>query len=176
MRFGELLRSARRAAGLTQAQLAELSGIPRPNIAAYESARRRPLVTTADTLLAAVGVELLIDQQPEWSWTTGRRPYAVPSHLWRLGTAASLRRLVVGPHLWWSGPPRTFDLSERSQRLRAYEVVLREGTPGDIAEVVDGTLLCEAWPDLVLPAALRTAWQPLVDGALDPGESPTIAT
>ena len=36
-------------------------------------------------------------------------------------------------------------------RPRAYEIVLREGTPSDEG-VVDGVLLCEAWPDLVLPA------------------------
>ena len=51
--------------------------------------------------------------------------------------------------------------------MRAYEIVLREGTSIDIEGVVDGVLLCEAWPDLVLPATLRAAWEPLVSGATD---------
>jgi hypothetical protein len=31
-------------------------------------------------------------------------------------------------------------------------------------------LLVDAWPDLVLPRALRVAWQPVINAAL-PGES-----
>jgi len=39
----------------------------------------------------------------------------------------------------------------------------REGTPNDITAVVDGALLVDAWDDLILPAELRQAWQPLID-------------
>ena len=53
-------------------------------------------------------------------------------------------------------------LPQRKDRLRAYELVLREGTPSDIEAIVDGVLLCEAWPDLTLPRALRAAWTPLI--------------
>ena len=69
-------------------------------------------------------------------------------------------------HLWWSGPPRAFDLAERNDRLRAYEIVLREGTPADIESIIDGLLLCEAWSDLVLPPGLRAAWAGLIDRPL----------
>ena len=37
-----------------------------------------------------------------------------------------------------------------------------EGRPADMESIVDGVLLCEAWPDLVLPRALAAAWTPLV--------------
>ena len=67
------------------------------------------------------------------------------------------------PHLWWSGELKTVDLAARTDRLRAYEIVLREGTPDDIVRVVDGVLLCEAWPDLVLPAAARDGWERAID-------------
>jgi hypothetical protein len=30
-------------------------------------------------------------------------------------------------HIRWSGPPRRYDLSDRRQRARVYEQVLREG-------------------------------------------------
>lgn len=42
------------SAGLTQAELARRSGIPQPNIAAYETGRRRP----ADATLARLGEAL----------------------------------------------------------------------------------------------------------------------
>ena len=61
------------------------------------------------------------------------------------------------------GPCPRFDLADRSDRCRAYELVLREGTPADIASVVDGALLVDAWPDLILPTELRQAWQNLID-------------
>ena len=69
--------------------------------------------------------------------------------------------------LWWSGPKRRFDLADRADRLRLYEVVLREGGPEDIESIVDGALLVDAWPDLVLPVALRAAWQPVIDAVRD---------
>ncbi|WP_214400958.1 hypothetical protein [Pseudonocardia lacus] len=39
-----------------------------------------------------------------------------------------------------------------------YEIVLREGGPTDILTYVDGLLLTELWPDLVLPQEVRAAW------------------
>lgn len=66
-------------------------------------------------------------------------------------------------HLNWSQPGREYDLSDRRQRARVYEIVLREGTGQDISNYVDGALLVDLWPDLILPAPLRHAWQPLID-------------
>lgn len=175
MGFSGELRSARLSAGLTQADVSALTGIARPNVAAYEADRREPRISTAEVLLNATGASLIIDAPVEWSWTESRRPYAVPSRLWRLPAAEALRQFETGTHLWWSGPSRTFDLSQRSDRLRAYEIVLREGTPEDIAAVVDEVLLCESWRDLVLPADLRDAWQPLVDNELSTASAETAA-
>jgi hypothetical protein len=120
------------------------------------------------TLLAAAEAHVVIEPTIEWTWTDDRRPYAIPSRLWRLAPAKCLRRFDPGPHIWWSGPRRELDLAKRSDRLRAYELVLREGTPGDIDAIVDGVLLCEAWPDLTLPRPLRSAWTPLIDTAGGP--------
>lgn len=166
--FASVLRSARTAAGLTQLVLAERSGIARPNIAAYEHGRREPLFDTAITLLDAAEAHVAIEPTIEWTWTDDWRPYAIPSRLWRLSPAECLRCFDPGPHLWWSGAPRALDLALRSDRLRAYEFVLREGTPSDIEAIVDGVLLCEAWPDLTLPRPLRTAWAPLIPAKDDP--------
>lgn len=160
------MRACRQAEGLTQVELARRSGIARPNIAAYEAGRREPLISTAGTLLSAAGSELVISEPVTWTWTTTHRPYAVPSHLWRLPAEDALTRFEPGIHLWWSGSTRTLDLACRPRRLRAYEMVLREGGPDDIERIVDGVLLCEAWADLVLPRELRNAWQALIDEAV----------
>lgn len=162
VRFADTLRSVRRAAGLTQAELGVRAGVARPNVAAYEAGRREPLFESAVGLLGAAGAEINIEPPLVWSWTEGLRPYAVPSRLWRLAPEVALRRFEPGVTLWWSGPPRTFDLSERAERCRLYEIVLREGRPVDIEGIVDGVLLCEAWPDLVVPRGLAAAWTPLV--------------
>lgn len=160
--FASVLRAARLAAGLTQAELGERAGMARPNVTAYESGRREPLFESALVLLAAADASVSIEAPPAWRWTGGRRPYAVPSRLWRLQPADALGVFEPAVHVWWSGPPRAFDLSVRSERLRAYEIVLREGGPSDIEAVIDGVLLCEAWPDLVLPEELRSAWADLI--------------
>ena len=57
-------------------------------------------------------------------------------------------------------------MGQRPDRCRAYELVLREGSPQDIEALVDAVLLCEAWPDLTLPRSLRAAWAPLIAVAL----------
>lgn len=62
----------------------------------------------------------------------------------------------------WSRPGATHLLSDRRQRARCYEVVLREGMPADILRYVDGALLVDLWPDLVLPREIRDAWHPVV--------------
>ena len=167
MTFAEVLRSIRHAAGLTQAELGARARVARPNVAAYEAGRREPLFESAMGLLGAAGAEVNIEPPLVWSWTDGLRPCAVPSRLWRLAPEVALRRFEPGLALWWSGPPRTFDLSERAERCRLYEIVLREGRPADIEGVVDGVLLCEAWPDLVLPRGHAAAWAPLIAPAHD---------
>lgn len=150
------------AAGLTQAELGARAGVARPNVVAYEAGRREPRFDSAMALLRAARADVVVEPPVVWSWTSGMRPYAVPSRLWRLDPAAALRSFEPGLHLWWSGPSRSFDLAVRAERCRIYEIVLREGRPEDIESVVDGVLLCEAWPDLVLPRALIASWSPVI--------------
>lgn len=162
MEFAETLRTVRMAAGLTQAQLGARARVARPNVVAYETGRREPRFDSAMALLGAAGAEVAIHSPIVWSWTGGLRPYPVPSRLWRLEPEQALRAFEPGLHLWWSGPSRTFDLARRADRCRLYEIVLREGRPEDIESVVDGVLLCEAWPDLVVPRSLAASWLPLI--------------
>ncbi len=52
------LRARRVARGMTQRELALASGVPQPNVSAYESGRRRPSAETLERLDAALGVPL----------------------------------------------------------------------------------------------------------------------
>jgi hypothetical protein len=87
----------------------------------------------------------------------------VPAFLPRLPVDRALRRVRLPLYLNWSEPDRDYDLSDRRERARVYEIVLREGTAQDISDYVDGALLVDLWPDMVVPAQLQRAWQPLID-------------
>lgn len=54
IRLGDSLRLRRLSAGLSQRQLALRSGVPQPNIAAYERGRRTPAVETLARLDGAL--------------------------------------------------------------------------------------------------------------------------
>lgn len=56
--YGSFVTSARRARGLTQVQLAEISGVEQSNISAIENDRRVPSALTLHRLLHACGFEL----------------------------------------------------------------------------------------------------------------------
>ncbi|HEX8079183.1 MAG TPA: helix-turn-helix domain-containing protein [Jatrophihabitans sp.] len=60
----ELLRSARLAAGLTQAQLAERAGVAQSVISVYESGRRQPALSTLTALIEAADQKLDIQLRP----------------------------------------------------------------------------------------------------------------
>ena len=51
-----------------------------------------------------------------------------------------------------------YNLGIRSERMRVYEQVLREGTEEDVRFFVDVDQLRELWDELVLPTSVRRAW------------------
>jgi hypothetical protein len=83
--------------------------------------------------------------------------------LWRLSVDATFADVVLPIELNWSAPGRLFRARDRRERARLYEIVLREGEPADIEQWVDGVLLVDGWSDVLLPRALRQAWQPIID-------------
>lgn len=96
-------------------------------------------------------------------------PFAVPDRLWRLDTADALATITLPQRLHWSGPSRPYRLRARRDRVRAYGIVLREGAPVDLRTFLDGALLVDLWDDLVLPAAIRRAWEPVIANYGGPG-------
>jgi hypothetical protein len=90
----------------------------------------------------------------------------VPAGLPRLNADAALATVRLPLHLNWSDRGRAFDLRDRRQRARVYEIVLREGGPEDVLTYIDGVLLADLWDELVLPWPVRRAWEALVAGNL----------
>lgn len=56
--YGSFVRAVRQARGLTQRELAEISGVHQSNLSAIESGRRLPSADTLNRLLVACGFEL----------------------------------------------------------------------------------------------------------------------
>ncbi len=164
MTTANLLAEARHAAGMSQDELARRAHTSRPTLSAYEHGRKWPSLETAARLLAESGLELTV--QPLVTFTdqatTRRRTVAVPTVLWRLPLDRAFATVVLPVHLNWSDPGRRFDLRDRSQRARVYEIVLREGTPDDVLAYLDGALLIDLWDDLVIPRDIRAVWAPLI--------------
>jgi transcriptional regulator with XRE-family HTH domain len=168
-----LLADARRASGLSQAEVARRAGTSRPTVSAYEHGHRNPTLDTVERLLAVNGQQLALVPVPQFEQRSDRRdkPFFVPDQLpSRLAASDALGTIVLPPHVDWSTPGAKRAMSDRRQRILAYQALLAEGEPADITRFVDGALLVDAWPDMHLPAAIRDAWQPLIDRAIAGGE------
>lgn len=162
-----LLTAAREAAGLSKTDLAERARTSRPTLSAYEHGRVSPTLETVERILAATGHRLATSPVLTWhEVVVGRgRTASVPDQLPDLPVREAIRTLDLPLHLDWSHPGQVVDLANRTQRARAYEVVLREGRPVDIESIIDGALLVDLWDELVLPKTLRAAWQPILAAA-----------
>jgi transcriptional regulator with XRE-family HTH domain len=160
-----LLERARRLAGLSRSELARRARASRPTLAAYAAGTKSPNLATAERIVQAAGFDLELVPRPafrEEGVGRGRAIY-VPAVLPRLPVDRAVGRVCLPLHLNWSQPGREFDLADRRQRARVYEILLREGTGQDIADYVDGALLVDLWPELILPAQVRRKWQPLIE-------------
>nr|WP_296773425.1 helix-turn-helix transcriptional regulator [Rhodococcus sp. (in: high G+C Gram-positive bacteria)] len=160
-----LVERARRAAGLTQGELALRAHTSRPTLSAYENGRKSPSLETLERLLGEAGFDVEAVPRVEFVDVPGARGrvYRVPTSLPRLAVADALATVVLPLDLNWSSPGQEFRLSDRVERARLYEIVLREGRPADVLRYVDGVLLVDVWPELVVPRDLRAAWESAVD-------------
>jgi transcriptional regulator with XRE-family HTH domain len=164
----ELIVRARTWAGLGQTELAARAGTSRPTLSAYEHGRKAPTADTLERVLAAAGARL--DVVPDVAWrevAVGRgRSCWVSDRLWRLPLDRAFSDVHLPLELEWSASGRRYVLRDRRSRARLYEVVLREGAPADLLRWVDGALLVDLWDEIVLPRAVREAWEPVLDAAV----------
>jgi predicted nucleotidyltransferase/DNA-binding XRE family transcriptional regulator len=63
MASGELLRTAREDAGLSQTELARRSGVPQSMVSSYEAGKRQPALATLSKLIEATGHTLSLSLQ-----------------------------------------------------------------------------------------------------------------
>ena len=98
---GALLRQARVAAGLSQAELAARAGVTQSVISAYESGHRQPAIPALAALVDAAGYELVVDvrRQPRrlgrLSGPVGRRVRRRRHDLIAAAAAHGVRNLRV---------------------------------------------------------------------------------
>jgi len=76
----------------------------------------------------------------------------------RAGIQKAHGSVVLPLRVSWNGPDRHWDLDNRRDRLRVYEMVLTEGTDDDVRRFIDIDALIMLWPDLYLPQHVRAAW------------------
>jgi transcriptional regulator with XRE-family HTH domain len=166
MDLQHLLVGARQATGLSQASLAKLAGTSRPTLSAYEHGRKSPTLETAARIIGVAGFELSLTPRIAFheAAVDRGRPILVPNTLPRLPLEDALAVVELPLHLNWSDRGRRFDLRDRRQRAHVYELVLREGRPLDVLSYLDGALLIDLWSELVLPVAVRAAWNGVVTG------------
>lgn len=86
------------------------------------------------------------------------RPVAVPDDVADPAIEKAQGEVELPLNLRWSGRPKKYDLTQRTDRIRVYEQVLREGNDHDVRRFIDVDELLELWDDLVLPGRARRAW------------------
>lgn len=164
----ELLERVRQEARLSQKELANRAGTSRTTLSAYERGRKSPTLATMSRLLEMAGYELTAEPHVTFTEHPLRRgrPIFVADRLWRLPIDEAFADVTLPLTVNWSRPGHVFRLSDRRQRARSYETVLREGMPADLLRFIDGALLVDLWLDLVIPREVREAWQPVIDEAV----------
>lgn len=164
--WAELQAGMRRQAGLTISELAERSGVPRPNLSAYENGRRSPNFSTAARIAEAAGSTLGVREgKPRYTqhMTGYGRPFWVPERLPSLPAAEALRPVTLPIHVFWSGDPEVvFDPADHEDRKESYRAVLTHGLGEDIDRYIDGALLADIWGEIILQREIRAEWEPLV--------------
>ena len=164
----QLLERVRYESALSHSERAALGGTSRTTLSAYEHRRKSPTLATVERLLDSVGYDLSFEARVQFSEHPMRRgrPIFVPDRLWRLQILDAFTTVHLPIELNWSKPGATFALTNRRQRARCYEIVLREGMPADILKYIDGAFLVDLWSELVIPREIRAAWQPVIDAAV----------
>lgn len=161
-----IIETARRAADLSQRELADRARTTQSAVSEYESGRKSPTLAVTERLLAAAKADLEVVPRLEFFYE--EKPdggvFFVPDRLWSVPPPLCFARVqLFGSEGGGRGP--VFDLSKRRDRVKFYALVLTHATPEMIHEVVDGALLVDVWKELKLPKQVREGWAPLIAAA-----------
>lgn len=161
-----IIELARRAAGLTQAELAHGAGTTQSAVSMYERRRKVPMLDVAERLMWAAGADLGMVTTVVWEvdFLPGLKEFWYPSRLWRVEVPHCFNTVRM-PDVVGLTEQNTWDLRDRDQRRGLYENLLIEGTQHMIQRWVDGALLVDLWTELQLPEKIRARWTPAVEAA-----------
>jgi transcriptional regulator with XRE-family HTH domain len=111
---------ARRASGLSQAEVARLGGTSQATISAYERGLKTPSIRVAARLLAAMGFELTVRSRVVFTeyHPTGIAAFWTPDRLWRVPTPDCFTTLHV-PDLLGHTEQNEWNLADPTDRRRA---------------------------------------------------------
>jgi transcriptional regulator with XRE-family HTH domain len=169
-----VIEVARRAAGLSQRRLAEIARTQQSSVSEYESRRKSPTLEVVERLLDAADAELAV--KPMVFFDVIDDPevgsFWVPDRLWSVPIPECFARVQVLKYLFHTDDNRIWDLSDPTERIAYYELVLLHGMDNQIQDSVDGVLLIQAWPHMNLPDVIRKAWQPVIDAATASQDGP----
>jgi hypothetical protein len=87
------------------------------------------------------------------------RPVEIPDDLFTGDFVKASCVIHLPNHIFWSGEPLDFDLSNLRDRVRVYELVLTEGNSDDIRFYVNPEELVKLWPRIFLPTYVRRPWE-----------------
>lgn len=125
-----------------------------PAAPAYERGRKSSTLANVEQLLDSAGFELTTGAKVTYRELPlrGGRPVFVTDRLWRPSIRDAVAEAALPLELNWSGPATAFQLSDRNHGHAAARL------PAGILRYVDGALLVDLWPDLVLPREILDAW------------------
>jgi transcriptional regulator with XRE-family HTH domain len=157
-----VIELARRAAGVSQQQLALWAGTQQSSVSEYESRRKSPTLEVVERLLAVADFELAI--RPVVGFEPREDPeigqYLVPERLWSVPMPDCFSKVQVLGYLFKSRRPRVWDLSVEAERIDYYEWAIVHGLPELLLDSVDGLLLMQVWERLNIPEVVRAAAGP----------------
>ncbi|WP_415853467.1 helix-turn-helix domain-containing protein [Sinomonas sp. G460-2] len=158
-----LLWRARRARGLTQAELAARSGTSQATLSAYERGLKSPSLKVASRILAAMDHELTLRTRVDWveHHPKGIVKFWAPSMLWAVEPPTCLVTVHMPDQIRNTGMSH-WNLRDREERRGAYEQLIRRGLPQQMIRWIDGGLLIDLWDELDLPDPVREAWEPAI--------------
>jgi hypothetical protein len=97
-------------------------------------------------------------RQPEAGGLDVVRTWLGPPDDWTGIDAPTGGIVLIPDHIDPTNPRRVYDLDNTAECKYLYEIVLADGTPTDINELINQTLLARLWDGLYLPRDVRAAW------------------
>ncbi len=164
-----MIEAARRAAGISQQQMALWSGTQQSSVSEYESRKKSPTLEVVERLLDAADAELTF--KPIVLFEDREDPvigtYVVPERLWSVPMPDCFSKVQVAGVVTKSKRTRVWDLSVETERIDYYEWVIVHGIEALMLDSIDGVLLMQVWDGLNIPDVIRSAWQPVIDAATE---------